>query len=338
MDMAKTQATQRYRQQQIGLEERRMSLMEEKAEEESALKERQFEFKEKEFEATEDYREKKSGMDFLKTMEDSERAQKTLDLKTDELNERIRHNLAQEKVAKTNAERLKISEEKNLLKAEKDKLKAETSRLKEQSMALERKGKEERAKEKHPYEIAKIKSITMKNRAKPFTDSIDRMHETEMEMRKILPELFKQKRNAQKIMGDNPFKEGAEPNDAYKMAKEEFDEAQEKIRNTEYSIDQSRNKKRKLTDLTGRVIGKDSDSYAKGIRLLTERGDLKYTQAAGLIDKIKTTDNESDIRTITRDLQGKGVFNPRDPKFSRELADYLTTLLRQRQRIIKRLR
>jgi hypothetical protein len=182
----------------------------------------------------------------------------------------------------------------------------------------------------------------MKNRAQPFTDSIKRMHETEMEMRKTLPELQKQKRNALRIMGDNPIPtrgpQSGVPSDAYKMAKEEFDEAQEKIRNTEYSLEQSRNKKGKLTDLRGRVIGEDSDSYAKGIRLLTERGDLKYTQAAGLIDKIKSTDNKSDLRTITEDFRKEGIFNPRDPKFNRELADYLTTLLRQRQRILKRLR
>ena len=71
---------------------------------------------------------------------------------------------------------------------------------------------------------------------------------------------------------------------------------------------------------------------------MTERGDLKYTQAAGLIDRIKTTDNESDLRTITEDFRKEGIFNPRDPKFSRELVDYLTKLLRQRQRIIKGLR
>jgi hypothetical protein len=338
MDMAKTQATQRYRQQQIGLEERRMSLMEEKAEEESALKERRLEFEEKKFEATEDYRTETAGREFLKTMDDIENRQKTLDLRSDELKELKRHNLAKEKVATTKAERLKIAEEKNLLKAESEKLKAETSRLKEQSMALERKGKDRRAEEKLPHEIAEIKSRTIKNRAQPFTDSIKRMHETEMEMRKTLPELQKQKRNALKIMGDNPFKEGTEPSDVYKMAKEEFDEAQDQIRNTKYSIEQSRNKKGKLTDLRGRVIGEDSDSYAKGIRLLTERGDLKYTQAAGLIDKIKTTDNESDLRTITEDFRKKGVFNTRDPKYSRELVDYLTKLLRQRQRIIKGLR
>ena len=123
-----------------------------------------------------------------------------------------------------------------------------------------------------------------------------------------------------------------------KMSKEEFDESQEKIRDTEYSIEQSRNKKRKLTDLTGRVIGKDSDSYAKGIRLLTERGDLKYTQAAGLIDKIKSTDNKSDLRIIVEDFRKEGVFNKGDPKYSRELVDYLTKLIRQRHRIIKDLR
>ena len=143
-------------------------------------------------------------------------------------------------------------------------------------------------------------------------------------------------------MGENPTpnrgpKAGV-PSDAYTMAKEEFDEAQEKIKDTEHSIEQSRNKKGKLTDLRGRVIGKDSDSYAKGIRLLTERGDLKYTQAAGLIDRIKSTDNKSDLRTITEDFRNKGIFNPRDPKYSRELVDYLTKLIRQRQRIIKGLR
>ena len=112
MDLAKTQATQRYRQQQLGLEERRMSLMEEKADEEADFRREELDFRKK------------------SKIEDVEFREKGLDIQEDELKNRIKktdadiaHNKSMQAIAKTSAESQKIFRQTQKLEADRKRLK-----------------------------------------------------------------------------------------------------------------------------------------------------------------------------------------------------------------------
>ena len=366
IEQGKARATQRYRQQQLGLEERRMTLAEERAESEEAFRSKQLEGVESRFKKTMKFKEeeleeeqKRKGYEFEveEAREEKEfellkeTKERELDIREGELGRRqldamakyekalndqskleedIRHNKALEKEAKTKTDISRIKAVTANLNAQFKRGQQDLAAIKQDMEIGLKLKKEEREEELQPFKKRKIESEILKNRSKPFYDRAKILDDKRGELRLFIKDIRARQKGLQDtIITFTPTREGKEASPQLKKAEEMMASLEEEKQGLQEQLEKIDIADTRLTAYREQVTtGNHAEENAKGIGFLTQSG-MSPMEASGLVHSIESSTDKHMIRQIYERNIRPNFMDSKSPRYNRQTADYLQKLIKR---------